>query len=291
MIDSPEFHPEAIYRKALARGLDYLSITDHDTMDAYDIIGWERENLVPGVELTLIDPVNVGHTLHINIYELNKAQFLECKLIAEKDRNLITLVDFLRDQQLPYVYNHPFWFSKHDRRPNYKSIAEIAPLFPVLEYNMKQIGELNRMVLWMGKKFGKGIAANTDTHLGEVGDTRTLARGDDFRSYFESIARGDSLIVPRDMCVNALTREIETWINTIFRLNGDCVRKLKLTGVRMVDNLIHFFAASRPGRYPYSFYLLENGLKRLVRTRIFAGIYLRAQAGSARRIGQALMTG
>ncbi len=170
----PDFHPEAIYQGALKRGMGFVTITDHDTMEAYDIIGWERERLVPGVEMTLFDPVRVGHTIHVNVYELNKSQFLELKRIAERDGNLETFIDFLQDQSLLYTYNHPFWFLPKDK-PNYRAVADIIDLFPVIEYNMKRIKMKNMFALWLAAKKGKGITASTDTHIGQMG--HAFARG------------------------------------------------------------------------------------------------------------------
>src|SRR3974377_1715937 len=65
VVKAPWLHPEALYRKAREMGLKYVTFTDHDTMRAYDMIGWEREALVPGVEIKIKDPKAVGHTLHV----------------------------------------------------------------------------------------------------------------------------------------------------------------------------------------------------------------------------------
>ena len=45
--------PLTLYRKARRLGMTYVAFTDHDTMDAYDQIGWTREGLVPA-DLTLV---------------------------------------------------------------------------------------------------------------------------------------------------------------------------------------------------------------------------------------------
>jgi predicted metal-dependent phosphoesterase TrpH len=103
--------PLALYEKARQKGFRLVTFTDHDTMDAYDRVGWTREGIVPGVEIKILDPERVGHTLHINVYELNKKQFLELEEIAVKDQNLETFIDYLRDNDLCYVYNHPFFLA------------------------------------------------------------------------------------------------------------------------------------------------------------------------------------
>ncbi len=158
VLPAPEFHPEAIYQKAKKKEFRYIAITDHDTMKAYDIIGWERERLITGVEISFNDPIRVGHTLHINVYQLDKSQFNELKRIAQTDRNIETFIAYLQDQNLPYVYNHPFWFAAKDK-PNYRAPEDIIELFPVVEYNMKRVRKKNMLALWLASKYNKGIMA------------------------------------------------------------------------------------------------------------------------------------
>ena len=86
VIPTRSVDPLALYLKARRLGLSYISFTDHDTMAAYDQIGWTREGLVPGVEVRVLDPENVGHTVHFNIYGLDRAQYREIRKIAGKAR-------------------------------------------------------------------------------------------------------------------------------------------------------------------------------------------------------------
>lgn len=46
-------HPAVLFEKAKSQGLDYVTFTDHDTIKAYDLLGWDREGLVPGVEISI----------------------------------------------------------------------------------------------------------------------------------------------------------------------------------------------------------------------------------------------
>ena len=73
--------------------MTYVAFTDHDTMAAYDEIGWTREGLVPAVEVKILDPKNVGHTVHINVYTLDRGQFREIRKIAGEARDIVMLID------------------------------------------------------------------------------------------------------------------------------------------------------------------------------------------------------
>lgn len=39
-----DLHPETLYEKALDTGMDYVTFTDHDTIEAYEILGWDRKS-------------------------------------------------------------------------------------------------------------------------------------------------------------------------------------------------------------------------------------------------------
>jgi hypothetical protein len=41
-----EMHPEVFFRKAKAQKLNFVTFTDHDTVKAYDLLGWDREGLI-----------------------------------------------------------------------------------------------------------------------------------------------------------------------------------------------------------------------------------------------------
>ena len=238
VLPSKSLDPLTLYRKARKKGLRYISFTDHDTMDAYDRVGWEREGLVPGVEIKIRDRVRVGHTLHINVYELNKEQFKELNEIAKKERNLEKFLAYLKQHDLPFVYNHPFWFA-HRERPNHRAIDRLMPLFPVVEYNMHRVKQKNSLTVKMAAKHKKGIMAATDTHIGDIGKAYTVAQGETFREFYNNIRDGKAYIMPQDLTLNALKNETNAWIDLIFNLDVNPTKKNHYTGIRPVDALIN----------------------------------------------------
>lgn len=283
----PEFHPEAVYQRAKRMGLKYITITDHDTMDAYDQIGWQRENLVTGVEMSLFDPKNVGHTIHINVYDLNRWQFKEMMLIAQIDHNIFRFVEFLQDQNLPYVFNHPFWFSAKDK-PDYLAVEKIADLFPVIEYNMKRVNLKNLLMLWMAGKHQKGIIATTDTHIAQVGEAYTLSKGETFREYFQNIIDKQSYIIPQDLTLKNLNGEIHTWIELLFSMKEIKGIRTRYTGILPVDEVINYFANVKPDEHPLTFPLMKLFFHNIAKTSIFSFLYLFLQKQTAYRIGKLL---
>lgn len=138
--------PLVLYDKARRLGMTYVAFTDHDSMDAYDRVGWTREGLVPAVEVKILDLKKVGHTVHINIYALNRRQFREIMKIARMAQDLERLIAYLKDEHLRFTFNHPFWHEPGEE-PNLRAVIAIAELFPVLEYNMGRIARINKQAL------------------------------------------------------------------------------------------------------------------------------------------------
>jgi len=212
----PSSDPACMLQRARALGLRYVSFTDHDTMDAYDRVGWHREGLVPGVEMRIRDRRRVGHTIHVNVYLLDRRQFLEAREIAHQQEDLERFLDYLRANNLPHTYNHPFWFEAGEE-PNVSAVPRVARLFPVLEYNRGRVLPLNRLTLGMAERYGKGVVCNSDTHTLEgLGTARTCARGDTFREFFGNVRRGDAFLLTRDLTVPHLIEEVNEWIRQIF---------------------------------------------------------------------------
>ena len=173
VIPTHQVDPMTLYLKAQRLGMTYIAFSDHDSMDAYDQIGWTREGLVPAVEVKILDPKRVGHTIHINIYTLDRGQFCEILKLARIARDLEQLLAYLRAEHLPFTYNHPFWHEPGET-PNLPAIIDIVDLFSVLEYNMGRVGRINRQALRLSIARKKGIVATTDTHVGDIGRAFTL---------------------------------------------------------------------------------------------------------------------
>jgi predicted metal-dependent phosphoesterase TrpH len=234
VVKAPWLHPEALYEKARKMQMKYVTFTDHDSMRAYDMIGWEREGLVPGVEIKIKDARAVGHTIHVNVYELNKKQFIELEKIAKRSGDLELFLAYLNDHDLPYTYNHPFW-SEPGEALNHHVIPYLIELFPVVEYNMHRVRRKNILTLALAEQFKKGVVATTDTHTGDLGKAFTLARGETFREYFSAIRRRESVIVPQDLTIKVLSEEIKDWVDLFFHPDLERIQANITTGFYQLD--------------------------------------------------------
>ncbi|MDD4249836.1 MAG: PHP domain-containing protein [Methanosarcina sp.] len=279
-----DLRPESLYEKALGMGMDFVTFTDHDTVDAYDILGWDREKLVSGVEMTIYDPEFAGHTLHVNVFDLYQEDFLALTEIAEIEHDLKSFIRYLKRHKLPFIYNHPFWFEDH-QEPKPSAILKLAKLFPVLEYNMHELKQKNELTIALAERFGKGIAATTDTHSGGLGKIYTLAKGDSFREFFKNIEKGKSYIVPEDLTREILIEEMNTWIDLIFEKSQKS-RDIKnyLTGIKSLDTIVRISRSALLNCSPMLNRTTMSLLYMISNTGLPASLYIHSKESFAREI-------
>jgi hypothetical protein len=245
---------------------------------------------VPAVEVKILDPRNVGHTIHINVYTLNRRQFQEIEEIARKAHDVVTLAGYLRAEGLPFIFNHPFWHEPEER-PNLRAVLAIARLFPVLEYNMGRIGRINAQALRLANSLSKGIVAATDTHVGEIGRAFTLARSDSFKEFFDRIASRESHLCPADLTLPRLKEETSLRIRRLFDKTGWLRAKESLTmdtGNAILDGIISQVAREGLGAPGLSRWLLKKAVQALSGSGIPGALYLRYQNSLADRVGRLL---
>jgi predicted metal-dependent phosphoesterase TrpH len=123
--------PEAVYRVAKARGMDLVTITDHDSIggclefldahpDADDFfISEEIECLVPDLPLKV----------HIGAYDISERIHQDVQPLR---RSVYETAEYLRTQNVFFTLNHPFFFL--DRQmPFADYLRALLPLFSAFE--------------------------------------------------------------------------------------------------------------------------------------------------------------
>lgn len=293
VIPAPAVDPLFLYQKAKAMGLSFVAFTDHDTMEAYERIGWTREDIITGVEVKILDRKRVGHTVHINIYTLNKTQFREVLEITGKAQDIESLIQYLKSEKLPFTFNHPFWHEPGERL-RAEAVVEIAELFPVLEYNMGRIKKLNRIVLDLARAKNKGVVASTDSHTGEIGRVFTVAEGSTFQEFFGSVEKGQGWLVAEDLTYDRIKAEIfrrldmlmdkQSWVTGGENLN-------MATGNAIVDKIIQTLGSkeenTRAAERAFS-RLLKLLVRSISHSGLPATLYLRQQNQLASQVKEDL---
>jgi len=289
VIPTRSVEPLEIYRKSLEKGFKFIAFTDHDTMDAYDRIGWTRPGVIPAVEIKLLDKKRVGHTIHVNVYNLNRKQFLEILEMAKKEQNVEMFLDYLGREGLPYIYNHPFWHEPGEK-PSVLSILELAKRFPVIEYNRGRIPLLNQGAMHLADTTGAGMVANSDTHIGDIGGCYTLARGETFTEFFENIRRRRSFIVTQDLNTRLLKQETRERIRQLAN-DREWLYKKQFhleTGVPVLDEMVACLASPVTLGTRLVKRILIPVLRVISESGIPAGLYIRSQQTFAKILTRSL---
>lgn len=220
VLNLPELSPRALYDKAVAKGMDFFTLTDHETMDGIKELWRELDAefdgnppvpVIPGVELKVRDP-KVGHTLHINILGLNSDQMLE---LTKREKSISRFLDFCREENLYHAYNHPFWFERGERG-TLRTVTELIDRFPVVELNAGRIPQLNGRTLAIARRFGKQVVAASDSHTGRTGKAYTMAPGETADEFLQNIRCGVSRAVPKNISFREFTEEIRETIDLVF---------------------------------------------------------------------------
>ncbi len=255
--------------------MDYVTFTDHDTLRAYDLLSPDTKGLVRGVEIKIRDAGLVGHTIHVNVYDLDNEQFLELKEIAGNG-DLRSFLACLMREDLPFVYNHPLWFEPNEQ-PNLEVIPFLFELFPVVEYNMHRIRRKNEIIMELAGRFGNGLVASTDTHSGMVAQAYTISPGESFREFFRNIQSGNSCLVVKDLTKQDLVQETNALIDQIFSSDRLCKSEGYSTGVCHLDRLINILSSERLKNFPRIYKAAFHAAQRVSNSGLPASLYLRLE--------------
>lgn len=173
--------PEAVYQALKRRGMDLVTVTDHDSIDA-------AESLRHYPDFFLSEEVTVqmpsGSQLHVGVYDLNERQHIE---IQRRRNDLPALLAYLDEQGLFFSANHVF--SGLTGRRTAEDFDCFAQHFPALEtLNGCMLERANQAAANLASQQGKATLGGSDAHaMGTLGAAWTEAPG--ARSRQEFLAR------------------------------------------------------------------------------------------------------
>jgi predicted metal-dependent phosphoesterase TrpH len=220
VLNLPELSPRALYEKAVADGMGFFTLTDHETM--LGIRALERElaaeygdkppiPVISGIEIKVRDP-KIGHTVHVNVLGLDQRQMLA---LARRRKSLDRFLEFCQNEDLYHAYNHPFWFERGERG-ELSTIKALIERFPIVEMNAGRIPQLNGRTLQLARMLGKQVVATSDSHTGQVGKAYTMAPGDTAEEFLRNVRSGVSQAVPHNVTVRGFIREVGETIDLVF---------------------------------------------------------------------------
>jgi predicted metal-dependent phosphoesterase TrpH len=176
LVYHPLDEPEVLYDRAKAAGMDFVTITDHDSIDGCKALIERRGNLADfifGEEVSVAFPED-RTVVHINVFDIDEPQHREIQRLRG---NIYEFVDYLRRIEKLYVLNHMTWTAQH-RVLTAWQIEAVLRLFDVFEgLNGTRSYAHNAFAWYATRGHNKVLVGGSDSHTHRVGTTYTLSEG------------------------------------------------------------------------------------------------------------------
>jgi predicted metal-dependent phosphoesterase TrpH len=150
--------PEKVYRLAKARGMDLVTITDHDSIGGVLTIA-DRKDVIIGCEVTAVFPKD-GTECHIGVLGINEEQHRE---IQQLRHNIYELLAYLKHQRIFSTFNHLASLSAG--RLTAAQISSVIPWVSAIETrNGTRLPSQNRTAAALAQAYEKVTVAGSDSH-------------------------------------------------------------------------------------------------------------------------------
>jgi predicted metal-dependent phosphoesterase TrpH len=187
--------PEAVYATAKARGMDLVTITDHDSIDGcLEFLSHhpDANDFFVSEEIECLVP-NAGFKVHIAAYNIDERIHRDVQPLRG---NVFEVADYLRSRSIFYALNHPFFFFK-GQIPLDAYLDFALQSFPAVEVRngtmLAAQNELADAIVRHAAQSGVDRTAigGSDSHtLRGVGTTYTEAPGRTPEEFLHNLAAG-----------------------------------------------------------------------------------------------------
>lgn len=205
--------PEDVYRLAKERGMDFVTLTDHDSIDGALYLLNKNPDMTDffiSEEIETYFP-ETGQRVHIGAWHIDEEQHREIQRLR---RNIRELVPYLKSENITFGVNHLFQ-SYRMKNVAASYIGEMIEMFDIYEVlNGAMASVHNRMVQQLAitvRAEGREIAmvGGSDAHtLKHVAKVYTAARGETYRDFLQSVKRGESFAWGNEMRFRELVSDI-----------------------------------------------------------------------------------
>lgn len=172
----PLLEPEESYDLAKQRGMDFVTLTDHDTIDGCKALLDRRGDLADFIvaeEVSVAFPDD-GTVVHVNVYDIDEAHHRELQRLRG---NIHDLAAYCRSNEKLFVLNHMTWTQQH-RTLTTRQIETMLELFDVFEGLNGARSYAHNVFAWCATRGSeKTLIAGSDSHTNRVGTTYTLTTG------------------------------------------------------------------------------------------------------------------
>ena len=206
-------NPEDVYRIAKERGMSYVTLTDHDSIDGALYLLNKHPDMTDffiGEEVETYFP-ETGQRIHVGVWGLNEAQHREIQRLRP---NIREMVPYMKSQRMIFGVNHLF---QNYRMKNVAAhyIAELLEMFDIFEaMNGAMASFHNKMVQQLVNSVQKGgrhasMIGGSDAHtLKHVAKVHTVSKGETPAEFLDNIRKGDCFAWGEEMRFRDLVADI-----------------------------------------------------------------------------------
>ena len=183
--------PEAVYRTAKARGMDFVTITDHDSIDGcLELLDRhpDLDDFFVSEEVSCRFP-GTRLDVHLGVYGLDEPLHRELQRLRG---NVFDVTAALRAAGVFYSLNHLLHFYRGQiPLGDYLRLVDEVPALEARNGTMLPLH--NQLVATIARRRARGRVGGSDAHtLRRVGRTWTAARGRSVRAFLDQLRRGAS---------------------------------------------------------------------------------------------------
>ncbi|HEY3824947.1 MAG TPA: PHP-associated domain-containing protein [Bryobacteraceae bacterium] len=180
--------PRALYAKLKQRGMDLVTVTDHDSIDAAEELR-SYPDFFLSEEVTCTMPS--GTEMHAGVYGISEQDHLE---LQRRRHDVESLLAYAGENQLFVTVNH--LYSSLTGRRTEDDFAVFARDFHGVEtVNGQILKRANRMADDFARRFGKPVVGGSDSHtLAGIARSYTeVPEASNVREFLAGMRRGHSI--------------------------------------------------------------------------------------------------
>lgn len=181
--------PRAVHDALKRRGMDLITITGHDSIDAAEEFRGCPDFFV-SEEISCTAPC--GSRIHVGVYDIAERDHLA---LQRRRDDLPAAIAYLRERRIPFSVNHAF--SSLTGRRSEKDWDLFGAAFPAFETrNGTMLPSCNKAAGHLAFRLGKVAVAGSDAHtLAGLGETYTEVPGArNAREFLDGLRRGASVV-------------------------------------------------------------------------------------------------
>jgi predicted metal-dependent phosphoesterase TrpH len=204
--------PEEVYARCKKLGMSIVTLTDHDSIDAAEILRRYPDFFV-SEEVTCRMPS--GTEVHIGVYHISERDHVE---IQRRRKDFVSLLMYLTEQRLFFSVNHVF--SGLTGRRDAEDFHWFASYVPAFETrNGQMCAKANRQAAALAKKLGKIAIGGSDSHtMRGVGRTYTeVAKARTVPEFFAGLRARSGRVRGLDGSCVGLTGDVYRIIQALFQ--------------------------------------------------------------------------